>query len=59
MFQVLMYSAKYWLVPEAVLSMATLLYPFSYLYPLIPLLPSSLPDAENVSTTCCVWRGVQ
>ena len=37
-------------VTECVLTIVGLLYPLQYLFPIIPLLPTSMPTAENVST---------
>lgn len=46
--KVLIHSTQYWAIPQVVLSFIALMYPFSYLYPTIPLLPKTLPDTENL-----------
>ncbi len=48
--QVIVHSSDCALVSECVLTILNLLYPVQYLYPLIPLLPTSMPSTENVSS---------
>ena len=47
--QVILYSEDVSFVSECVLILLSLLYPLQYLFPCIPLLPTSMPTAENVS----------
>ncbi len=48
--QVIVHSSDSSFVSECVLTILALLYPVQYLYPLVPLLPTSMPTAENVSS---------
>ena len=47
--QVILHSEDPAFVTECVLTFVGLLYPLQYLFPIIPLLPTSMPTAENVS----------
>ena len=46
--QVILHSHDVSFVSECVLMIVALLYPLQYLFPVIPLLPTSMPTAENV-----------
>ena len=48
--QVILFSNDVSFVSECVLVILSLLYPLQYLFPAIPLLPTSMPSAENVRT---------
>ena len=47
--QVILHSHDMAFVTECVMTIMALLYPLQYLFPVIPLLPTSMPTAENVS----------
>ena len=46
--QVILHSKSYSLAAQCVFTLLTLMYPLQYLFPVIPLLPSCMPSAENV-----------
>ena len=55
--QVVLHSEDPAFVTECVLTFVGLLYPLQYLFPIIPLLPTSMPTAENVSVLLSFTRG--
>uniref|UniRef100_A0AC35U4W9 MAP kinase-activating death domain protein n=1 Tax=Rhabditophanes sp. KR3021 TaxID=114890 RepID=A0AC35U4W9_9BILA len=47
-YKVVLQSTNYNAVSMCVLSLVALMYPLEYMFPVIPLLPSYMPSAENI-----------
>ncbi|VDO53318.1 unnamed protein product [Schistosoma margrebowiei] len=48
-YEVVLQSSDYNKLSLTILSLVALLYPLQYMFPVIPLLPACMPDAEQVS----------